>query len=139
MAVYLEFVVAGPPVSSQQNTAKGRANLAGWQKELAREAESRWKFAPLTGVLKALIINFHESVKPSVDLDNILKPILDAMQKIILENDRQIRQAEIAHVNIDSAFAIKGVSKLIVDALHVGDDFIFLRIEDPDIPYPLPR
>ena len=139
MAVHLEFVVAGPPVSKQQSTAKGKANLTAWKAEVAGTAQNKWGTAPLASILKAVIINFHDGGNPSVDVDNMSKPILDVMQNLIFENDRQIRQAEIVHVEIGGAFAIKGVSKLIVDALQAGVQFVYVRIEDPVIPYPLPK
>jgi hypothetical protein len=34
---------------------------------------------------------------------------------------------------------IVGTSKLIVDALHAGDEFVYVRIEDAVEPYPLPK
>jgi hypothetical protein len=139
MALHLEFVVVGPPISNQQSIPKGKANLTAWRAQVAGEAQSKWLTAPLTNLLKAVIINFHNGSKPSVDVDNMSKPILDVMQNLIFDDDRQIRQAEIIHVEIGGAFAIKGVSKIIVDALQVGAQFVYVRIEDPLIPYPLPK
>ena len=60
MAVHLEFVVTGPPISNQQSTAKRKANLTAWQAVVAGEAQNKWVAAPLTDLLKAVIINFHE-------------------------------------------------------------------------------
>jgi Endodeoxyribonuclease RusA len=113
--------------------------LTAWQAQVAGEAQNKWAGAPLTGMLKAILINFHDGSKPSVDVDNMSKPIFDAMETLIFDNDRQIRQAEIIHVEIGGAFAIKGVSKMIVDALQTGDQFVYVRIEDPVNPNPLPK
>jgi len=46
------------------------------------------------GTLKAIIINFYAGNKPSVDVDNMSKPILDELQQIVYNDDRQIIQAE---------------------------------------------
>jgi Holliday junction resolvase RusA-like endonuclease len=73
---HLEFVVLGPPVSNQPSDP---ANLAAWKTTVKGEAQKRWKKPPLTGRLKAIIINFHIGDKPSVDVDNMSKPILDVM------------------------------------------------------------
>lgn len=35
MAVHLEFVVLGPPISNQQATPKGKANLTAWRAAVA--------------------------------------------------------------------------------------------------------
>jgi hypothetical protein len=41
-----------------------------------------WANPILTGELKAVIINFYAGNEPSVDVDNMSKPILDALQKL---------------------------------------------------------
>jgi Holliday junction resolvase RusA-like endonuclease len=92
----------------------------------------------LTGHLKATIINFHSGNKPSVDVDNMSKPILDVHQNIVYVDDRQIRQAQITHLEIGDPFSIVGVSKMIVNALQAGTQFVYVRIVDPVNPYPLP-
>ncbi len=139
MAVHLEFVVLGPPISNQQSTPQGRANLTTWRATVAGEAQNLWTSSMLMGALKAVIINFHGGNKPSVDVDNMSKPILDVMQNIVYGDDRQIRQAQITHLEIGTPFSIVGVSKVIVDAIQAGNQFVYVRIEDPVDPYPLPR
>ena len=139
MAMHLEFVVQGPPISNQQNTAQGRANLAAWSATVRGAAQNVWANPILTGELKAIIINFYAGNEPSVDVDNMSKPILDVMQKSVYNNDRQIRQAEISHLKIGAAFSIVGVSKVLVTALQAGSQFVYVRIEDPVDPFPLPK
>lgn len=91
------------------------------------------------GKLKGIIINFHLDGKPSLDVDNLSKPIFDVMEGIVYENDRQIRQAEITHVRIDAPFVFVGASKRIVSAVQGGNQFVYVRIEDPVDPFPLPK
>jgi hypothetical protein len=86
-----------------------------------------------------IIINFYLGSKPPVDVDNMSKPILDVMQGIVYDNDRQIRQAEISHVRIDAPFVFVGASKILVAAVHAGNQFVYVRIEDPVDPFPLPK
>jgi Holliday junction resolvase RusA-like endonuclease len=138
MAVHLEFIVLGPPISNQQSTPQGKLNLTAWRATVAGEAQNNWVAGMLTGHLKATIINFHSGNKPSVDVDNMSKPILDVLQNIVYGDDRQIRQAQITHLEIGAPFSIVGVSKMIVSALQAGTQFVYVRIEDPMNPYPLP-
>jgi|GEM_PF-1040529 len=138
MATHLEFVVLGPPISNQQSNPKGRANLTAWKAGLAGAVTANWANAKLTAPLKATIINFHGGATPSVDVDNMSKPIFDEMQKLVYDNDRQIRQAQIIHVEVGAPFSIAGVSKIIVNALQAGNQFVYVRVEDPVTPYPLP-
>jgi hypothetical protein len=138
--MHLEFVVLGPPISNQQSTPKGQANLAAWKAKVIAEAKAGWAAkAPLQVKLKAIIINFHVDDMPSVDVDNMSKPILDVMQHIVYDDDRQIRQAEITHVRIDAPFQFVGASKIIVTSVQAGSQFVYVRLEDPVVPLPLPR
>lgn len=139
MAMYLEFVVLGPPVSNQQSTPQGRANLAAWRATIAGAATLAWPNAPLTIELKAVIINFYAGNEPSVDTDNMSKPILDEMQGIAYVNDRQVVQAELTHVRLDGAYQIGGVRPVIVNALQAQAQFVYVRVEDPVNPFPLPK
>lgn len=138
MAMYLEFVLPGPPVSNQQSTLQGRANLAAWRATIAGAATLVWPNAPLTIELKAVIVNFYAGNEPSLDTDNMSKPILDAMQGIAYINDRQIVQAEFTHARLSGAYQIGGVRLLIVNGLQTQAQFVYVRIEDPVNPFPLP-
>ncbi len=135
MAVHPEFVVLGPPVSNQSPGP----NLTTWRGTVAGAATLGWPNPPLAGELKAVIINFYASTRPSVDVDNMSKPILDAMQNIVYADDRQIVQAEIAHLEIGAAFVILGVRPIIVRSIQSGNQFVYVRIEDAIDPFPLPK
>ena len=137
--MHLEFSVLGPPISNQQSTIPGKANLVAWRSLVLAEAKKVWKGSCLTGNLKAILINFHLGDKPSVDVDNMSKPILDELQGSVYDDDRQIRQAEITHVRIDAPFVFVNASKVIVAAVQAGIQFVYVRIEDVVEPYPLPK
>jgi Holliday junction resolvase RusA-like endonuclease len=139
MAMYLEFVVFGTPISNQQSTAQGKANLTAWRGTIAGRARNQWTRPLLTGDLKAILINFYDGNKPSVDVDNMSKPILDAMQNVVYADDRQIVQAELAHSQIGAAYSVAGVRRIIVNALQAGNHFVYVRLEDAVTPFPLPK
>ncbi len=61
------------------------------------------------------------------------------MQNLVYVDDRQIRQAEFTHVPIDAPFVIVGASKILVSAVQVGSEFVYVRIEDAVDPFPLPK
>lgn len=138
MPVHLEFVVQGPPVSNQQRNHQGKLNLLTWRAAVTGEAGKTWRKDPLKGPVKAVMINFHQGDQPSVDLDNMSKPILDSLEDVAYEDDRQVRQAVSAHLNLRDSFALSEASILIVNAIKAGDQFVYVRIEDPVEPYPLP-
>ncbi len=133
--MHLEFIVFGVPISNQ---VKG-PNLDQWRANVEAEAKKHWNQAALGGTLKVIVINFHPSGEPSLDVDNMSKPIFDVMQKIVYKDDRQIRQAEITHVRIDSAFVFVGTSTILLSAVQAGKQFVYVRIEEPVDPFPLPK
>jgi Holliday junction resolvase RusA-like endonuclease len=134
--MHLEYVVAGIPISNQ---SAGSPALLSWRAAVEAEARSGWNNLPLTGKLKVVIINFHRGDRPSLDLDNMSKPILDVMQKLVYGDDRQIRQAELTHVRVDAPFVLVGASKLVVASIQAGNDFVYVRIDDPIDPFSLPK
>lgn len=133
--MHLEFVVLGPPISNQSPGV----NLQNWRTTVRSAALVRWKQPPLSGNLKGIIINFHGGSKPTLDVDNMSKPIFDVLQDIVYNDDRQIRQAEITHVRIGSPFVFVGVSPIIVTSVRAGQEFVYVRLEDAIDPFPLPR
>ena len=58
---------------------EGRTLSLGAQPSRAR-LRINGQFPLLTGHLKTIIINFHSGNKPSVDIDNMSKPILDVLE-----------------------------------------------------------
>lgn len=131
----LEFVVPGPPVSHQTSD---RANLKAWQTTIRAEAAKTWTLPPLKGKLKFLLINFHEGDKPPLDDDNMVKPIRDALNGLVYEDDRQIRYSETLQVPIDDPIKIRGASAILLAAYSKGDEFLYVRIEDAPAVIQLP-
>lgn len=133
--MHLEFVVVGVPISNQSpgNT------LTNWKASVEAEARRNWTAVPLERLLKAIIINMYSGDAPTLDLDNMSKPILDVMQRLVYEDDRQVRQVELAHIHIYAPHEIVGVSKLLVDNIRSGRDVVYVRIENTVEPYPLPQ
>jgi Holliday junction resolvase RusA-like endonuclease len=85
MPLHLEFTVEGPPVSHQ---TKEKAALKRWKTKVRDEAAKTWTGPPVTGRLNFTPINFHEGATPPLDDDNMVKPIRDALNKLVYEDDR---------------------------------------------------
>jgi crossover junction endodeoxyribonuclease RusA len=133
--MHLEFVVSGPPVSHQ---TADKAKLRDWQAKVRAEAANVWTTAPLAGKLKFLLINFHEGNTPTLDDDNMVKPIRDALNRFVYDDDRQIRYSETIQVPIDAPIGVRGASAMLMAALSKGDVFLYVRIEDAPLYIQLP-
>ena len=83
--------------------------------------------------LKFPLISFHEGDKPSLDDDNMFKPIRDALNKLVYDDDRQIRYSETIQVSSDAPVKIRRGSRILLDSYCQGDQFLYVRSEDaPD-------
>lgn len=135
--LHLEFTVLGPPVSHQ---TRDRANLVDWKGRIRTEAAKRWgPVIPLSGRLKCTIINFHEGEVASLDDDNMVKPIRDAMNKLIYKDDRQITYSETIQIGIDAPIKIRRASAVLLAAYSSGEEFLYIRIDDAPDFIQLPR
>ena len=86
----VEFLVEGTPMSLQ---AKERRSIERWKRQIieaSRVALPEAHFA--AAVPLAITIFYFPADEMEGDLDNIVKPILDALEKHIYMNDRQIRR-----------------------------------------------
>jgi len=84
----------------------------------------------MKGLLKCTIMNFFEGPDAPLDDDNMVKPIRDAMNGVVYEDDSQIRHSEHTQTSIDGSFPIRGVSKVILNAFNTGKVFVYIRVED---------
>ena len=125
---HLEFTVDGPPVSHQ---TKDKASLNAWKAIIRAEAAKNWGTRPpLTGKLKCTIINFHEGDNASLDDDNMVKPIRDAMNRLVYGDDSQICYSETMHISIDDPIKIRRASASCWRRYSKGDEFLYVRIDD---------
>lgn len=101
MSVSFEFVIGGPAVS-QQTRRPPRREM--WKEEVRSAARDRWTAdSPVAGSVAVTITYFFESGEP--DVDNIPKPILDAMKGLVYsdgEPDQKRTEKEEQGLNVHS-------------------------------------
>jgi hypothetical protein len=136
MPLHLEFTVEGPPVSHQ---TKDKAVLAGWKARVRGEAAKTWTGPPVTGRLKFTLINFHEGDTAPLDDDNMVKPIRDALNKLVYEDDRQITHTETVQLCIDAPVKVRRASDVVLAAYAKGEPFLYVRVETAPDFIQLPR
>src|SRR5947209_5014708 len=95
MTPVLEFVVKGTPASGQHHGVTWNK----WKQKISDHAKRHWKQAPTPRKLKSTLIHFHRSDVAPLDNDNMAKPVHDAMDKIIFEDDRQLTHTEVIQVS----------------------------------------
>ena len=85
-----EFVIEGPPVSLRAKKSKAK-RYQKWIRKVRAAAREHWPETTLPIESKSItvaITNFYTLAPP--DVDNIIKPILDALETVVYLNDQQV-------------------------------------------------
>lgn len=122
-------MIDGPPVSQQ---ARRRARLRDWISKVENEAKSHWPEdeLPVDDSVMVKITYFYEDIP--VDVDNISKPILDALTGVIFEDDSQVtdllcRKRRLGNIRVEIS------SDIFLTQLDRGNEFLFIVVQDaPD-------
>ena len=124
----LEFFVEGPPLSQQTRNPR---RLREWKEYVRAEATKLWPTqAPVEIPLKLTVVYYHERPSVSIDHDNMIKPIQDALAGLVYKNDRQITDAQTRKTNIDGRFRLRRLLAVYARAFGGGREFVYIRIEE---------
>src|SRR5580658_1671107 len=120
-----EFCVHGRPVSAQTGT---RGRLTAWQRDIRAAAVAAWPAGqPPFSVAVELRIT-HYAKKPNADMDNLIKPIQDALQGIAYVNDRVVKDVTGNWRDIDAPFRVRYIARRLADAFSDGRPFVHIRL-----------
>lgn len=129
MAVITEFIVSGTPISSG---ASGRSR-ARW-KQLVSEAASAVlsaQHALVADSVRVTIVYFY--VHTDLDLDNIIKPIMDALIDVIYVSDFQVTDISAAKRDRAGTLVLEGASPVILEQIAATadepQDFVYVAVE----------
>lgn len=125
-----EFSVLGTPVSQQ---TKNRQRLRGWKQQVRTAAEQRWPNGdpPETGELRVTVAYYYDEVP--LDADNMVKPVLDALEGLVYEDDGQIMDVKVGKRNLDGSFRVRGMSSAAAEGFVSGQEFVHVKVEEaPD-------
>lgn len=122
-----EFIIEGPPVSLQ---TRNRARLRGWKTSVANAATAVLApgLAPVISNVSIVITYYHDGPRP--DLDNIIKPIQDALCGIIFQDDAQVLDTRSRSRELGGSYVVKGASRIVVGGILDGKDFLHIKIEE---------
>ena len=84
-----------------------------------------------------LRVVFYFDGETNLDVDNILKPISDALNGLVYVDDRQVTDVYAARRNLSTPFRVAAVSPVLATGLAFGSDFVHVRVEpapDPGDP-----
>jgi hypothetical protein len=80
----------------------------------------------VTGLLVVTLVYFYRT--PPLDTDNMIKPILDGMKKIVYDDDKQVVDLHAGVRAMDGAYDLDEVPNVLWLAIDAGDPFVYLRV-----------
>ncbi len=105
-----EFIVDGPPVSQQ---ARRRELVREWKQAVKDAAQHLWadEQLPSKDFVVLTIIYFYDTI--DMDVDNIPKPISDALNGLVYIDDKQITDCIVRKRDTNSELTFKNSSQLL--------------------------
>lgn len=120
-----EFTIKGPPVSLQ---TKKRNRLQSWKSDVKIAAQRALGEASNISAddIAITITYYYEGDTP--DVDNIIKPIQDALVGVCYNDDNQIKDTRSRKKRINGSYKIRNASAVILNAFAEGDAFLHIRL-----------
>ncbi|MGC1375844.1 MAG: RusA family crossover junction endodeoxyribonuclease [Anaerolineales bacterium] len=120
-----EFLIPKRPLSFQAS----RHNLQVWKSFVSAEASKTWVGMPHNGSNFHLTLVYLYSDAP-VDVDNIIKPIQDALVGLIYDDDVLISDVESHRRSLTSIVEIAKYPDLLVEGVLSGKECVYVRVAD---------
>jgi hypothetical protein len=120
-----EFVVPGRPASVQ---SEDRAQYQAWKRLVRAHAEFAYPVPP-AGLRFRLTIVVLWSRWPA-DVDNVIKPVQDALAGWAYVNDRQVTDIDSHRRHVHEKFRAKRLPPLLADAWERRTDCVYVRGEE---------
>ncbi len=122
-----EFVIDGPPVSQQTRRREKRRN---WIDEVQNAAKRYWPTdeLPSSSLIMVKITYFYEDI--SVDVDNMSKPILDALKGLVFVDDDQVSDLLCRKRSLRETFRVENASDILVARLNMEGEFLHIIVQE---------
>lgn len=128
IAFPVEFVVLGTPVSFQAKRPESRAAWRARVRQASYGALPEGHFSTASSVSVTLF--YFPSAEMQGDVDNIVKPILDALCKHIYEDDRQVERVWVQKFEPGRIFPFNSPSQVLAEAIQGEKPLLFVRLTD---------
>jgi len=115
------FIVEGVPKSP---SSKSRAT---WKSQVSGAAAKAWNFQePIQAEIRVVIVHFYK--RGSLDVDNMIKPILDAVTNVIFVDDSQVTQVLARKTELTTGLRVANAAPDVVAAIDKGVDCVYIGV-----------
>lgn len=121
----LEFLISKRPVSLQ---TRNRRNLQEWKDFVRHEASKFWTGQPpIQGNdLRLTLVYLCDESPP--DIDNIIKPIQDALVGLVFEDDNLIADVDSHRRFLSEPLDLARLPNLLVEGSLLGEEFVYVKV-----------
>ncbi|MDZ8235638.1 MAG: RusA family crossover junction endodeoxyribonuclease [Nostoc sp. ChiQUE01a] len=125
-----EFIVDGPPVSQQTRKRGKGKGLENWKQTVRQEAGKYWssEHKTATGWVMLQITYFYDSIQ--IDVDNIAKPIQDAIKGLAYVDDNQVSDLLVRKRNLSANLRIENMTPTLAEGFARGNEFLHIVVID---------
>lgn len=88
-----------------------------------------WHGPPLAIPVKISVAYYHDGPAVSIDNDNLIKPIQDALIDLIYSDDQWITDTIVRKTPIDAPINARHVSLVLLTAFSKGSQFVHIQID----------
>jgi len=83
---------------------------------------------PADGLVCITLVYLYDEV--ALDVDNILKPIQDALVGLVFSDDSIVTDAISRRRQLGGTFDLSRVSPVLIEGFEYGDEFVYVHIAD---------
>ena len=121
-----ELFLDGPPISQQ---TRRREQLRRWRDDVRQAAIVAWDDRPIfPGPVLVAITYFYDDVM--IDVDNLPKPILDALKGWAFADDADVTDLWVRKRPAGGIFLTLDASEALLDRLALSSQFIHIVVAD---------
>jgi Holliday junction resolvase RusA-like endonuclease len=122
-----EFVIPQRPVSQQ---ARRQARVREWKEFVAHHARLAMREPRALAIDPIAISVLYVYDEAALDVDNVLKPIQDALIGVLLDDDSIVTDVEICRRWRGTTFTIGMVTPVLASGLELGGEFVYVLLKD---------
>jgi hypothetical protein len=129
---FFSFTVIGTPKSTGGGGRRSRQNVRSWIEKVRSAAETvLHPPGPLSGEPLAVRITYFFWGATDLDVDNIAKPILDALKSIVYNDDRQVEELTVRKTDHSHWLGVSDAAPELLALLYRERQFIHVRCFGP--------
>jgi hypothetical protein len=108
-----------------------RPRFQAWKDQVRAEAAKAWGARQILseGEFHLTIVHLHHDAS-TPDVDNIIKPIQDALEGVVLSNDKLVSDVESHRRALGYPFELESLPVLLATALVSPSECVYVRLAD---------